>query len=86
MYKEKKPLGEFVIVMEGKSNEELEIEKQEGLVNITIEEHIKSYIAGGMDKKEAIKSVAQDRNIPKSEIYKHSLNYSETRPMMGQRC
>jgi 16S rRNA (cytidine1402-2'-O)-methyltransferase len=74
MYNEKKPLGEFVIVIEGKSSEELETEKQLEFDKITIEEHIKNYITGGMDKKEAIKNVAKDRNLPKSEIYKHSLD------------
>jgi 16S rRNA (cytidine1402-2'-O)-methyltransferase len=74
MYNEKKPLGEFVIVIEGKNPEELKIEKQLQFGSITIEEHIKNYITDGMDKKEAIKNVAKDRNLPKSEIYKHSLD------------
>jgi 16S rRNA (cytidine1402-2'-O)-methyltransferase len=74
MYNEKKPLGEFVIVIEGKNPEELKVEKQLQFDKITIEEHIKNYISGGMDKKEAIKNVAKDRNLPKSEIYKHSLD------------
>ena len=41
---------------------------------LTIEEHIKKYIAGGMDKKEAIKKVAKDRKITKSDIYRHSID------------
>lgn len=74
LYKDKKPLGEYVIVIEGKNPEELEAEKQLQFDGISIEEHIKSYMAEGLDKKEAIKSVAKDRNLPKTEIYKHSLN------------
>lgn len=73
MYNEKKPLGEYVIVMEGKSKSELEMEKQQEFDKLTIEEHIRNYINNGMDKKDAVKAVAKDRNMPKSEIYKHGL-------------
>lgn len=73
IYTNKKPMGEFVIVMEGKSREELEKEKQTEYDKITIEDHIKRYLEAGMDKKEAIKSVAKDRNMPKSEVYKHAI-------------
>jgi 16S rRNA (cytidine1402-2'-O)-methyltransferase len=73
MYAEKKPLGEFVIVMEGKSKSEMEMEKQLEFEKITIEEHIQKFIASGMEKKEAIKAVAKERDLPKTEVYKHSL-------------
>lgn len=73
MYREKKPLGEFVIVMEGKSKQTIEDEKQLIFDKMTIEDHIKKYMDTGMDKKEALKAVAKDRNIPKSEVYKHSI-------------
>jgi 16S rRNA (cytidine1402-2'-O)-methyltransferase len=73
MYTEKKPLGEFVIVLEGKSKEELEMEKHQEFDKITIEEHIQKFITAGMEKKEAIKAVAKERGVPKTEVYKHSL-------------
>ena len=28
----------------------------------------------GLDKKEAIKTVAKDRDLPKSEVYKYSID------------
>lgn len=74
LYKEKKPLGEFVIVIEGKSRKEKEMEKQTEYNKISIEEHIKMYIDEGMNKKEAIKKVAKERNIPKSEVYKYGID------------
>jgi 16S rRNA (cytidine1402-2'-O)-methyltransferase len=37
--------------------------------NITVEQHILMYIEQGMDKKEAVKKVAEDRNLPKKEVY-----------------
>jgi 16S rRNA (cytidine1402-2'-O)-methyltransferase len=74
LYTEKKPLGEFVIVMEGKNSEELLYEKQQAFENITIEEHIKAHMGKGLEKKEAIKAVAKERGISKSEVYKFSLD------------
>lgn len=72
-YKEKKPAGEYVIVMEGRSKEEIRLEKQQELSKITIDEHIKMYLDQGMNKKEAIKKVAKERNLPKSEVYKFTI-------------
>lgn len=67
------PKGEFVVVIQGKSLEEIEEERTRWWKNLSIEEHIKFYINEGVDKKEAIKKVAKDRKIAKSEIYRHSI-------------
>lgn len=72
-YSELNPKGEFVLVVEGRSEQEIEDERAMAWNGLTIEEHIKSYISNGITKKEAIKQVAKERNIPKSEVYKHSL-------------
>ncbi len=58
--------GEYVLIVEGASAEN-------PLNGLTEKEHLLSYILGGMDKKEAIKQVARDRGVPKSEIYKIAL-------------
>ncbi len=55
--------GEFVIVVEGAK------EKENELNSLTIVEHIDAYIAQGLTKKDAMKKVASDRNISKSEVY-----------------
>ena len=67
-----KPRGEFVLVIEGKRIEDIEEEKKSIWIDLSIEEHILSYINNGISKKEAIKIVAKDRNLPKNEIYKFS--------------
>lgn len=67
------PRGEFVLVIQGKPFEEIEEERISKWDKLTIEEHIKKYIAEGMDKKDAIKKVAKDRKITKTDIYKHSI-------------
>lgn len=72
-YTEKETRGEYVLVVEGKSIEEVIKEEQKVWENLSIEEHIKRYIEQGLTKKESIKKVAKDRGVPKSEIYKYSL-------------
>ena len=68
------PRGEFVLVMEGLTEEEIEKEKRASFEELSIEEHIIKYIEEGMSKKDAIKAVAKDRKVPKNEIYKYSTN------------
>ena len=73
-FKDKNLKGEFVIVVEGKTDEEIKKENNSKWENISIEEHIVMLINEGLTKKEAIKKVAKDREIPKNEVYKHSVN------------
>jgi len=69
-FEEKKPRGEFVLVLEGKRLEDIKEEQRETWVNLSIEEHILKYVNDGVNKKEAIKLVAKERELPKSEVYK----------------
>ncbi|GAB6168529.1 16S rRNA (cytidine(1402)-2'-O)-methyltransferase [Clostridium carnis] len=71
---ENRPRGEFVLVIEGKSEAEIKAEKEALWSDLTIEEHIIKVIESGIDKKEAIKIVAKERGIPKKEVYKYSTN------------
>ena len=68
-YKVNVPKGECVLVVDGKSAEEIECEKKSRWESITIEEHMELYLEQGMDKKEAMKKVAKDRGVAKREIY-----------------
>ena len=63
------PRGEYVLVIKGKSEEAVEAEKAAAWENISVTEHVEMYITGGMTKKDAIKQVALDRNLPKREVY-----------------
>ncbi|SHH87968.1 16S rRNA (cytidine1402-2'-O)-methyltransferase [Clostridium collagenovorans DSM 3089] len=72
-YKENSPRGEYVLVLEGKTKEEIELEEQAKWINMSIEEHIKSYIDEGIKKKDAVKMVAKERGLSKSDVYKHSI-------------
>jgi 16S rRNA (cytidine1402-2'-O)-methyltransferase len=71
-YKENSPRGEYVLVIEGKGEEEIEQEEKAKWEHFSVEEHIKKYIDEGLSKKDALKMVSKDRNLPKSEIYKYS--------------
>ncbi len=73
-YEHQQPKGEYVLVLEGKSIEEIEKEKEMEWSNINIQDHIKKYISEGYSKKESIKLVAKDRKITKSEVYKYSID------------
>ena len=73
-YKQNSPRGEYVLVIEGKSKEDIDKDERAKWDSLTIEEHIQKYMDDGINKKDAMKAVARQRNMPKSEIYKHSLN------------
>lgn len=73
-FADNKPRGEFVLVLEGKRLEDIKEEKKQEWINLSIEDHILKYIKDGINKKEAIKLVAKDRELPKSEVYKFSTN------------
>ncbi len=68
-YEAQEPRGECVIVMEGKSREELRAKERAGWQEMSIGEHMDFYLSEGMDKKEAMKKVAKDRGVSKREIY-----------------
>lgn len=68
-YKENPPKGECVIVIEGKSFDELTNESRMQWNEIEIKDHMLHYTSQGIDKKEAMKLVAKDRGISKREVY-----------------
>jgi 16S rRNA (cytidine1402-2'-O)-methyltransferase len=69
-----RPRGEFVLVIEGKSDEDIKAEKEALWSDLSIREHLLKVIEEGIDKKEAIKLVAKERGIAKKEVYKHSMD------------
>ena len=68
-YEEVPPKGECVLVLEGKSQEEVEEEQKKGWMPLSVEEHLQIYLNQGMDKKEAMKRTANDRGVSKRDIY-----------------
>lgn len=68
-YEKNPPKGECVVVIAGKSRQEIEREEKEKWADMSIEEHMEYYLRQGLDKKEAMKRTAKDRGVPKREIY-----------------
>lgn len=68
-YEQQEPKGEYVIVIEGRSESEIVLEKQNQWESITISEHMELYIQKGLDKKEAMRSIAKDRGISRRDVY-----------------
>lgn len=63
------PKGEYVILLdlnnlENENDDETEISQK------TVDEQYKIYEAQGMNKKDIIKQIAKNKNVPKNEIYK----------------
>lgn len=69
LYESKEPRGEYVLVIEGKNQKEIDEEERQKWENMSIEEHVNMYIAEGNDKKEAMKLAAKDRGVSKRDIY-----------------
>lgn len=72
-YEANEPKGECVLVIEGKSREELKQEEVSKWEEMRIEEHMDYYLQQGIDKKEAMKMVAKDRGITKRDVYQQLL-------------
>ena len=71
------PRGEFVLILEGRSRDEMEGEKAESWRQTDLIEHMKIYESKGFDRKEAMKMVATDRGIAKREVYRQLLEEEE---------
>lgn len=69
LYQREEPKGEYVLVLEGKSVQEIRREEIAAWETMTIEEHMAYYEGQGMDYKSAMKQVAKDRGVGKREIY-----------------
>lgn len=76
-YEAEEPKGECVIVMEGRSQEELKQEAQKSWEEMDIEAHVQLYEEQGMDRKEAMKCAAKDRGLSKREVYTMLLERKE---------
>lgn len=72
-YEINEPRGECVLVLEGKSREELRQEEVAKWEEMSIEEHMDYYLNQGIAKKEAMKLVAKDRGIGKRDVYQQLL-------------
>ena len=72
-YETNEPRGEYVLVIEGLSHEEMKEQAIADWQSLSIEEHMQVYEKTIPDRKEAMKKVAQDRGISKRDVYQYLL-------------
>lgn len=68
-YETEEPKGEYVLVLEGRLQAELEEEKAQKWEQMSLQEHLEHYLKQGLDKKKAMKQMAKDRGCSKRDIY-----------------
>jgi len=73
-YEVQEPKGECVMVIEGKSFEEIKANEQKRWEEMSIQKHMEYYEKQGIDHKEAMKKVAKDRGISKRDVYKELID------------
>lgn len=66
-YESHEPRGEFVVLIEGRTEQEQEEDRQKQYEELTLEEHMALY--ANLPEKDAMKAVARDRGITKREVY-----------------
>lgn len=66
---ELEPRGEYVLVIEGADPEKLQAETAARFDELSLEEHVQSYIDQGLDRKEAMKAAAKDRGLSRRDVY-----------------
>jgi len=77
LYRETEPRGEYVLVLAGKSEERLQAEKQESWESKSVMQHLADFMETGLDKKAAMKAMAEAFGKPKREIYDAILKEKE---------
>ncbi|MBM7623936.1 16S rRNA (cytidine(1402)-2'-O)-methyltransferase [Sporohalobacter salinus] len=71
-FEEEDPKGEITIVLRGIDSAQLHC-KEAAWKELTILEHIKLMMDKGITKKEAVKLVAEERGLPKREVYEEAI-------------
>lgn len=66
LYNDREPRGEYVLIVEGASEQPKESE----FAGMSVVEQVEYYISQGMTKMEAVKACARERGVPKNEVYK----------------
>lgn len=63
------PVGEYCVLLEGYMHEVPEQAEENWWRLMAVEEHYQYYMKKGLDRKEAMKAVANDRGVSKREVY-----------------
>lgn len=77
IYRDNPPRGEYVLVLAGKTESDLRQEREARWASQSASEHLSDYMARGMDKKTAMKAMAEDFGISRSALYDALLKEKE---------
>ena len=58
-----------MLVIEGKSREQIRKEQSAAWESLSVEEHVRLYEEQGMDRKEAMRMAARDRGVSRRDVY-----------------
>ncbi|PKM69027.1 MAG: 16S rRNA (cytidine(1402)-2'-O)-methyltransferase [Firmicutes bacterium HGW-Firmicutes-2] len=73
-YRSNDPRGEYVLIIGGCPIEQIKSKENVLFEALSLEDHLQHYLNQGMDKKEAIKAIAKDRDKPKRDIYHYFID------------
>lgn len=73
-YESEVPRGEYVLIVGGCDLNEKTKRERENFLSMTVQEHMDIYLSQGLDKKDAMKQVANDRGVSKRDIYNSLLD------------
>lgn len=68
-FRDEEPRGEFVLIVEGINPKKIKEGKEKLWDFMSLKEHMNIYISRGYEKKEAMRQVAIDRDLPKRIVY-----------------
>ena len=68
-YESESPRGEFVLVVEGIDESSVNEAVRKNWGELSLGEHLDFHMQSGMDKKQAMKKVAEDRGLSKRDVY-----------------
>ena len=72
LFAEREGRGEYVLIVEGEEEAcgGARPAESDALCVLSLQEHLDHYLEQGLSRMDAIKAVAKDRHVGKSEIYK----------------
>lgn len=76
-YEETEPKGEYVLILEPASEEEMLYGENDAAADKPLLEQLSEYMEAGMDKKSAMKQIAKDRHMSRRDVYQAVLEAEE---------
>lgn len=76
-YGSEAPRGEFVLVVEGRDEASVLADRKKNWRELSLKEHLEFHMRQGMDRKQSMKKVAEERGLSKRDVYNSLLDDPE---------